>query len=53
VFFPNEPLNEQDNILNSLKGTRKESVIVKTLPPTKELEPDSIVAVWDLVLLKG
>src|SRR5688500_3217209 len=53
VFFPDEPLNERDNILNSLKSARKEAVIVKTLPPTKELEPDSIVAVWDMVLLKG
>lgn len=53
VFFPNEPLNEQDNILQSLKSTRKESVIAKLVMPTKELEADSIVAVWDMVLRKG
>lgn len=53
VFFPNEPLNDQDNILQSLKGTRKEAVIAKLVPPTKELEADSIVAVWDMILRKG
>lgn len=53
VFFPNEPLNGQDNILQSLKGTRKESVIAKLMPQTKELEADSIIAVWDMVLRKG
>jgi protocatechuate 3,4-dioxygenase, beta subunit len=53
MFFPDEPLNEQDNILQSLKGARKQAVIAKLMPPTKELEADSIVAVWDLILRKG
>jgi len=53
VFFPDEPLNEKDTILQSLKSPHKESVIVKLMPPTKELEADSVVAVWDMVLLKG
>jgi len=53
VFFPNEPLNEQDNILQSIKGPRKEALIAKLMPPTKEMEADSVHAVWDIVLLKG
>ena len=53
VFFPDEPLNEKDTILQSLKSPHKESVIMKVMPPTKELEAESVVAVWDMVLLKG
>ena len=53
VFFPDEPLNEKDTILQSLKSPHKESVIMKVVPPTKELEAESVVAVWDMVLLKG
>lgn len=53
VFFPNEPLNEQDSILQSIKGPRKEALIVKLMPPTKQMEPDSVHAIWDVVLLTG
>ena len=53
VFFPDEPLNKQDKILQSLKSPYQETVIMKLLPPTKELEADSILGVWDLVLRKG
>lgn len=53
MFFPNEPLNAQDGLFGRLPAGYKEGVIAKILPPTKELEPDSIVAVWDIVLLKG
>ncbi|HEX8457622.1 MAG TPA: protocatechuate 3,4-dioxygenase [Pyrinomonadaceae bacterium] len=53
VFFPNEPLNEQDSILQSIKGPHKEALIVKMMPPSKEMEADSVHAVWDVVLLKG
>ena len=53
VFFPNEPLNEQDRILHSIKGPHKEALIVKLMPPSKEMEADSVHAIWDVVLLKG
>lgn len=53
VFFPGEPLNKQDKILQSLKSPYQETVIMKLLPPTKELEADSMLAVWDVVLRKG
>ncbi len=53
VFFPDEPFNEQDSILQSIKGPRKEALIVKMMPPTTEMEADSVHAVWDVVLRKG
>jgi len=53
MFFPNEPLNEQDNVLRGLREPYKQVVFAKLMPPTKELETDSVVGVWDIVLLKG
>ena len=53
MFFPNEPLNAQDRSFQSLSAVYKEAATAKILPPTKELEADSVVAVWDIVLLKG
>ncbi|MBA3354525.1 MAG: hypothetical protein H0U18_01010 [Pyrinomonadaceae bacterium] len=53
MFFPDEPFNEQDSILQSIKGPRKEALIVKMMPPTTEMEADSVHAVWDVVLRKG
>ncbi len=53
VFFPNEPLNETDNILQNLKGWRREALIAKLMPPAKELGADSLVALWDIILIKG
>jgi protocatechuate 3,4-dioxygenase, beta subunit len=53
MFFPNEPLNAQDGSYGRLKLEYKEAALAKILPPTKELEPDSVIAVWDIVLPKG
>jgi protocatechuate 3,4-dioxygenase beta subunit len=53
VLFPNEPLNETDNILQALRGRRREAVIAKLMPPTKEFEAASLVALWDIILIKG
>jgi len=53
MFFPNETLNEQDTILQSVKGARKEAVMAKLMPPTKEIEADAMLLVWDIVLLTG
>jgi len=52
MYFAGEPLNDQDPFLHSL-GTNRERLIVPLGPPTPELEPDSRVAVWDIVLDKG
>jgi protocatechuate 3,4-dioxygenase beta subunit len=53
MFFPGEPLNEQDNVLRGLREQYKQRVFARLMPPTKELEADSMTAVWDIVLLKG
>ena len=53
VFFPGEPLNDTDHILQALKGWRREAVIAKLMPPAKELETDSLIALWDILLIRG
>ena len=52
MYFPGEPLNEKDLLLQGLRAN-KEGAIAKLLAPTKEVEPDSLIAVWDIVLDKG
>jgi len=52
MYFPNEPFNEKDSIFNEL-GSDKNGALGKVLPPTKELEADSLVVAWDIVLERG
>jgi protocatechuate 3,4-dioxygenase beta subunit len=52
MYFPGEPLNEKDDIFNQM-GQFKNAAIAKLLPPTKELEPDSKLVMWDIVLDRG
>lgn len=51
MYFEGEPLNAKDRLLQSTPG--KERLIVKLQPPTQGLEPDSLVAVWDIVVARG
>src|SRR5215204_3186168 len=51
VYFPGEPLNEMDKLLQRIR--RKEAVIAKMLPPTQDLEPGSVIAAWDAILSRG
>jgi protocatechuate 3,4-dioxygenase beta subunit len=48
MYFPGEPLNEKDVLLGG--ASNKETLITKLTPPTKDLEPDVLVATWDIVL---
>jgi protocatechuate 3,4-dioxygenase beta subunit len=48
MYFAGEPLNEKDSLLAS--ASNKETLITQLMPPTKDLEPDVLVAVWDIVL---
>jgi protocatechuate 3,4-dioxygenase beta subunit len=52
MYFPGEPLNDKDLLLQNLRGA-KDSVIAKVLPPTADVEPESQLVVWDIVLDKG
>ncbi len=52
MYFPDEPLNEKDILFAELGSTR-DAAIGKVLPSTKELEPDSLLMNWDIILEKG
>ena len=52
MYFPGEPLNDKDLLLQNVRQN-KEGVIGKVLSPTSDLEPDSRIVVWDIVLDKG
>ena len=51
MYFENEPYNATDRLLNSAE--RKELLVAKLLPLPPELEPDSKLATFDIVLLRG
>ena len=51
MYFPGGPLNGKDQIFQQTEG--RETLIAKILPPTKDVEPDARLAVWDIVLLRG
>lgn len=48
MYFAGEPLNEKDSLLAS--ASNKDTLITKLTPPSKGLEPDVLVADWDIVL---
>jgi len=52
MYFPGEPLNEQDIIFKDL-GADKEAAVARVLAPGKGLEADSSLVVWDIVLDRG
>ena len=51
MYFAGETLNEQDRLLRAANGW--ERLVVKLQPPTPDLEPDSLLATWDIVLVAG
>lgn len=54
VFFPGEKLNDQDTILQSLRGDKpKSAVMMRVLPPTKDMGSNETLFGWDCVLLTG
>src|SRR5215475_1272422 len=52
MYFPGEPLNDKDLLLQNIRAN-KEGLIAKVLPPTADVEPDSHLVVWDIVVDKG
>jgi protocatechuate 3,4-dioxygenase beta subunit len=52
MYFPGEPLNDKDILLQNIRANR-EGLIAKVLPATADVEPDSLIVVWDIVLDKG
>ncbi len=51
MYFENDPYNNTDPPLNS--AAAKDLLIVKLLAPSPELEPDSKMAIFDIVVYKG
>jgi hypothetical protein len=49
MYFEGEPLNEKDFLFNAVKSNR-EALVARVLPPNKEVEPDSLIVAWDIVL---
>ena len=52
MYFPAEPLNDKDLLLQNVRGD-KQALIARVLPPTSDVEADAQLAVWDVVLDKG
>ena len=51
LYFEGDPYNNTDRFLQS--AGRPELLITKLLPPTPELEPESKLVVFDIVLYAG
>ena len=53
MYFPGEAENEGDIIFRGLSAEERVATTANILPPTADLEPDSMIARWDIVLLAG
>jgi hypothetical protein len=53
MYFPGEAENEGDIIFRGLSADERFATTASILPPTADLEPDSMIARWDIVLLAG
>jgi hypothetical protein len=45
-------LNDNDLLLQNIRAN-KDSLIAKVLPPTSDVEAESLIVMWDIVLDKG
>jgi hypothetical protein len=52
MYFPGESLNDKDLLLQNLRNNR-DGAVAKVLPPTPDVEAESRLVVWDIVLDKG
>jgi protocatechuate 3,4-dioxygenase, beta subunit len=53
MYFEGEPLNEKDRWLQSALPGSTELLIAKLLPPPPDLERNSLLAIFDIVTLRG
>jgi len=51
MYFEGDPLNAKDRLLQS--SWAQEPLIARLLPPTRDVEPESLLAVWDIVIPRG
>ena len=52
MYFPGEPLNERD-VLLAAAMKNQQMLIADLRPPAPDMEPDSMLAHWDIVLENG
>jgi protocatechuate 3,4-dioxygenase beta subunit len=52
MYFEGEPLNGQDRFMATARANAKR-LTVKLAPPTRDLESESLLANWDIVLERG
>ena len=54
MYFEDDPYNAADPFLNSVGGAERQELLVRKLfDPSTDLEPDSKMVMFDLVLYKG
>jgi protocatechuate 3,4-dioxygenase beta subunit len=53
MYFPDEALNEKDQLLQSVAPRNRDLLVAKVLPPTSDQEPGSRLVIFDLVTLIG
>ena len=54
MFFPEEPLNETDPILQNIRNeAARNAVTAKPTQPDKEVSADERMFIWDIVLTSG
>jgi protocatechuate 3,4-dioxygenase beta subunit len=54
MYFEGDPYNKTDPFLNSAgEAGRQELLVRKLLDPSPDLEPDSKMMIFDIVLYKG
>jgi protocatechuate 3,4-dioxygenase beta subunit len=54
MYFEGDPYNKSDPFLNSVGPVERQELLVKKLlAPSPDLEPDSKMVIFDLVLLNG
>lgn len=53
MYFPGEPENAGDGIFRRLSPSERRIVTGSVLPPTPDIEPDSLLVRWDIVLAGG
>ena len=53
MYFPDDPLHAGDLVLEGTPPEFRSALIARIEPPTPELEPESTIARWDVVLERG
>src|ERR1700730_17901406 len=53
MYFEGDPLNEKDRWLQSALPGSTDLLIAKMLPPPPDLEPNSLLVIFDIVTLRG